>query len=95
MIFCCCTVVLWGRVKETAPFFYYENVRLVLLRLSHDIQELGWERKMQRPPCAISQDVVYYAPSSGEKGSAVLPALLTANEKETDNEERWSDGRHD
>jgi hypothetical protein len=29
--------------------------------------------------------MIYYAPSSGEKGSAVLTALLTANEKETDN----------
>lgn len=27
--------------------------------------------------------MIYYAVSSGEKGSAVLTALLTANEKET------------
>ena len=29
--------------------------------------------------------MIYYVASSGEKGSAVLTALLTANEKETNN----------
>ena len=39
------------------------------------------------PPCNSSGDVIYYGVSSGEKGSAVLTALLTANEKET---RKWS-----